>query len=179
LQRIKQVNGTKYEGIENENLSIPPQILSGENASIPMLGTVSMGSASISIGEMMITIKQLFRGKNRGQIITGSLEDCGSKIKLFACLRGDRSFTCEVQTKPDNKVQKSNSFDDFDVPANGNNEDNYISDLVRDLSFKIAYNLSKDTISAKTLLGFKYHTEALASYQQFRMTFETIVYCKT
>jgi len=85
LQRIKQINNTEYDGIENEILYMPTQILKGETASIPQLGTVGTGSASVSIGELMITIKQLFRG-NRGQIITGSLENCGSKIKLVGLL---------------------------------------------------------------------------------------------
>jgi hypothetical protein len=167
LQRITQINGTKYEGIENEKLSIPPQILSGETASIPQLGTISTGSASISIGEMMITIKQLFRGGNRGKsvkIITGCLEDCGSKIKLIACSRGDKPCTCEAQKKTDIEI-KRNSSDDFDISKNGNKENTSISDLVRDLSFEIAYTLSKESISAKTSLGFKHFTEALANYQ--------------
>jgi tetratricopeptide (TPR) repeat protein len=172
LQRIKQINNTKYVGIENEKLDVPPQILNGEKASIPQLGTVGTGSASISLGEMMITIKQLIRGGNRGQIITGSLEDCGSKIKLVACLRGDKSCTWEVETQIGKKVQ-SNSIDEFDISTNENEVDNFISDPIRDLSFKIAYNLSQDRISAKTLLGFKYYTEALASYQQYMITHET------
>jgi hypothetical protein len=101
LQRINQISGAKYQGIENEKLSIPPQILSGEKASIPQLGTVGTGSASVSIGEMMTTIKQLFQGGNRGKIITGSLEDCGSKIRLIACLRGDKPYACEAQIETD------------------------------------------------------------------------------
>jgi hypothetical protein len=117
-------NNTEYDGIENEKLDIPPQILKGETASIPQLGTIGTGSASVSIGELMITIKQLFRG-NRGQIITGSLENCGSKIKLVACLRGDNSYTCEVQAQ-NSKDVLNNSLGGLNIATHENKEDNFI-----------------------------------------------------
>lgn len=173
LQRIKCINDDKYEGIQNEDLRMPPQKLSGETDSISQIGTISMGPASISIGEMMITIKKLFRRGFSRQIIAGNLEDCGPRIKIVACLKGDKSCTCEVQTKANSEAVRGNSLDDFDIPPNKGIENNSISDLVRDLSFKIAYNLSKDSISTKTLMGFKHCTEALANYKQYMNTKET------
>ena len=168
LQRIKHINSTKYEGIENESLERFPEF-TGENTSIPQLGTVGIGSASVSIGELMVTIKRLFRGNNYQSVISGNLDNYGSKIKLVACIKGNQSCTWEVQVQSD-KVTQRTSLDDFDRVSQDGEESGFISDLIRDLSFRIAYTLSQESISAKTLLGFKYYTEALDSYQQYTIT---------
>lgn len=216
LQRIIQINSAKYEGIKNEKLRIPPTILTDENASLPNIGTIGVGSASISIGELILTIKHLFPGSNHRQVITGCLENCGSKIRLVACVIGDKTYAWEVQAQNEDEVQ-SDSNDDFDKMTGGNKQDVLVSDLVRELSFKIVYDISQssmkadtrlkkairlleklretarisqamkllqeeldeeesptqESISSKTMSGFKYYTEALSNYQQYMLTHET------
>jgi tetratricopeptide (TPR) repeat protein len=216
LQRIKQIHSAKYEGIKNEKLRIPPTILTDEKASLPSIGTIGIGSASISIGELILTIKHLFPGSNHRQMITGCLEDCGSKIKLTACVLGDKTYAWEVQAQKEDEVQ-SDSTDDFDEMTGGNKQEVLVSDLVRGLSFKIVYDISQgsmkadtrlkkairpleelhetarisqamkllqeeldeeegtaqESISSKTMSGFKYYTEALGNYQQYMLTYET------
>jgi tetratricopeptide (TPR) repeat protein len=169
LKRIEYISNTEYEGIENEKLDKFTQNITGEKTLIPPLGTVGIGSASISIGELLIAIKKLFRGSSYRQIINGSLDNCGSKLRLVACLMGNQSCTWVVQAQNDKKTQ-SDSIDDFDRAPQDDNKDGFISDIVRDLSFRIAYILSQKSISAKTLLGFKHYTEALDNYQQYILT---------
>jgi tetratricopeptide (TPR) repeat protein len=164
LQRIKHINNKEYkvvefEKIEFENLEKIPKNFAGENTSVPQLGTVDIGSASFSIGELMSTIKRLYLGDNYRQILKGSIDNDGSKIKLVAFLMGNQSYTWEVQ-------------EDLKIESQGDNQYSNISDLVRDLSFRIAYDLSHESISAKTLLGFRYYTEALDNYQQYILTLQ-------
>lgn len=154
LQRIKQINDFKHPGIKNEDLKIPSQILTGESASIPQIGTIGISSATISIGELIYTFKQLLPGSSHKQVVTGCLEDYGSKIKLVIHAKGKKNFTCEAETD----VQKIRIKEDA------------ISDLIRELSLKMVYHLSNESMSAGTLLGFKYYTQALGNYQQYMLT---------
>lgn len=105
----KIINKTTYERIENktepETFSVVSLVIDREKGipmlstpsvmpitsmttSIPSLGTISMGSATISIGELMLTIKRICRGYDYRQVITGSLQRYGSEISLVACLVG-------------------------------------------------------------------------------------------
>lgn len=191
LMRIGYINSTQYEGIENldkisQIMTVEtPQRITPEEGTIssfipaksitvgeplfPQIGTIPLGSASVSIGELMLTIKNFFRGPDYKPTINGSIYTLGSKsskIKLVACLNGSQSCTWEVYT--DNEI-KNDCIDDFD---RSKEDDGYglISDLVRDLSFRIFYDLAHVSISAKTLLGFKYYTEALDNYRQYILT---------
>lgn len=84
LQRISQISNKEYEGIKPEKLILPTMIqVTSENTSIPQLGTISMGPASVSIGEMMVTLKNLCRGSNHGPLISGSLQRYGSDVRGF------------------------------------------------------------------------------------------------
>jgi TolB-like protein len=177
LNRIKYITsieskGMEDYGIENEVIRIRSEILRGENTSIPQIGTVGIGSASISLGELMNIIKLFFQGNNHGQVIAGSIERCGSKIKLTACLKGGESCIWEVQVE-NNKKKQTNIIDELDREVESNNQEDFISTLVRDLSFKIVYHLSRNEISAKTISGFKYFIEALDGYQQYKATHDT------
>jgi tetratricopeptide (TPR) repeat protein len=186
LMRIGYINSTRYEGIENlDKISQittveTPQRITPEEGTIssfipaksitvgeplfPQIGTIPLGSASVSIGELMLTIKKFFRESNYKPTINGSIYTFGSKTKLVACLNGSQSCTWEVYT--DNEI-KNDRIDDFDKMSKEDDEYSLISDLVRDLSFRIFYDLARVSISAKTLLGFKYYTEALDNYRQY------------
>jgi len=190
LYRIKHITSTEYEGIENERTKICGEkitgesalgtvnlgpssssiSITGENASMPQIGTIGLGSSSISIGELMTTIKQMWRGRDGGsQVIKGSLEKHGSKIKLVACLMGSNPCAWTTQTQTVKKLQRD-YIDDFDKVTESPKEDIFIHDLVRDLSFEIAFHLSQKDIAAKTVAGFRCHTEALDNFQQYVAT---------
>ena len=190
LQRIKHITSTEYEGIENESTKISGEKITGENAlgtvnlgpsssstsitgeKMPQIGTIGLGPSSISIGELMTTIKQMWRGRDGGsQVITGSLEKHGSNIKLVACLMGSNPCAWTAQTQTIKRLQRDFA-DDFDRVTESPKEDIFIHDLVRDLSFEIAFHLSQKYIAAKTVVGFRCHTEALDNYQQYVATRE-------
>ena len=190
LQRIKHITSTGYEGIENERTKICGEKITGENAlgtvnlgpsssstsitgeKMPQIGTIGLGPSTISIGELMTTIKQILRGRDGGsQVITGSLEKHGSNIKLVACLMGSNPCAWTTQTQTVKKLQRD-FIDDFDRVTESPKEDIFIHDLVRDLSFEIAYHLSQKDIAAKTVTGFRCYTDALDNYQQYVATRE-------
>ncbi|MCX6677939.1 MAG: hypothetical protein NTU95_08360 [Methanothrix sp.] len=115
--------GSKGSAIDK--VIIPEISISDEKTTIPQLGTVGIGNASVSIGKLMSTVKYLFRGS--GKKITGSLEKNGSNIKLIACLSGNTAGSWEVQIK--NNMRANESMD-FDKKAESDKENNLISDLV-------------------------------------------------
>jgi tetratricopeptide (TPR) repeat protein len=140
MQRIEHILNNPYKTIESEVLILPTLKLESETTTIPQLGTAGIGSTSISIGELLNTVRGL---TNRA--ITGTLQKYRSEIFITASL-----------TKPSCawEVHKAS-------------EEDCIPELVRDLSYKIVYDLSKGSISARTWEGFKYYSEALNSFGQY------------
>jgi hypothetical protein len=172
LQRIKRINSTLYEGIETENVIIPSAAPTGETATIPQLGTIGAGSTSISIGDLLTTIQRLASSNPE---ITCSLQEYGSVISLTACLarppRRPQSNGLSNKSAPEIELARGHVWK---VQKQITHE--HIPELVKDLSFKIAYclsnYLSEGSISAKTWLAFKHYTEALNSYGQYKRTGE-------
>lgn len=185
LQRINQIISIENDEIEYEitnedssNHMFHPAIIninvemSGpENAEIAQIGKIDLGPSSVSIGELIVIIKQLYKNCNRGgQIINGNLETCGQNIKLVTCLTGNKSYAWTVQTLNNKKLRKD-STDEFDKEIKGISGDiSTIQGLIRDLSFNIFFRLSKESIGAKTIQGFRYYIEALDNYQQYLIT---------
>ncbi len=167
-QSIKNQSSTiGSKGSSRDKVIIPEISISDEKTSIPQLGTVGIGNASVSIGELMSTVKYIFCGS--GKKITGSLEKNGSHMKLIACLSGNPAGSWVVQKKTN---VKANETMDFDKKAESDKENYLISDLVKSLSYEIAYHLFREHIFTKTMIGFRYYTEALDSYKKYAETNE-------
>jgi tetratricopeptide (TPR) repeat protein len=163
LQRIEQINkieirpihepmGAPIKGFISEKSGYIPSsaITSGNLAySLPNLGTVGLGTNSISINQLLIALKILWPFGETGQIITGALQKYGSTTNLIAFLEhNDVLLSWEV----------SNEIDDENIP-----------DLVRDISYKIIKDLVPDD-HIKSWLTFKYFTEAIYHYHEYRTT---------
>ncbi len=122
--------------------------------SLDKMGSVGIGSNTVSIGQLLIALKRICPGCNPGRVITGSMQTYGSVIRLVVCLEHHEVYTWEVNRKI--------------------KEEDQVSDLIRDLAFKIAYDLLKEedprNTLANTWVGFKYFTEALYSYDQYMLT---------
>lgn len=118
------------------------------------IGSIGAGSNTISIGHLLIVLKGICPGCSPGRVITGTMQTYGSVIRLVACLEHQEVCTWEINRRIEEEEQ--------------------VSDLIRDLAFKIAYDLLKEedpqNTLANTWLGFKYFTEALYSYYQYTLT---------
>ncbi len=163
LQRILNVHSHKFEGISvtAENLRIPAIVPRSETLdySIADMGTVGNGSTTLSIGSLIVTFKRLCPGSEPVPILTGSLGCFGSLIELAACLEGRKIQAWEVRQGP---------------KAGGPALEDCIPGLIRDLSFKIAFDLaladSNLGVSAKTWRGFMHFTKALEAYYNYTQT---------
>jgi hypothetical protein len=163
LQRILKVHRHEFEGISvtAENLSIPVIVPKSETLdySIAEMGTIGNGSSSLSIGSLIVAFKRLCPGSEPVPILTGSLGCFGTTIELAACLEGRKNQAWEVRQGP-----KAGE------PA----LEECIPGLIRDLSFKIAFDLAladpNKGVSAKTWRGFMHFTEALEAYYDYTQT---------
>ena len=163
LQRILKVHSHEFEGIsiKAENLSIPEIMPKSETLdySIADIGTLGNGSTTLSIGSLIVAFKRLCPGSEPVPIITGSLGSFGSLIELAACLEGRKIQAWEVRQSPK-----------ADEPVS----EECIPNLIRDLSFKIAFDLaladSNMVDSAKTWRGFMHFTKAWEEYYNYTKT---------
>ncbi len=139
-----------YRKIGKERLSPIPL---GPETDISDLGSVVLGSTSFSIGQLLRIFKQICLGNDPGTVISGSLQKHGSVITLVAIM--EQKFTKAWEVHRNIKSYNENIYD--------------ISSMITELAFKIHFDQSVKHISAKSWLGLKYYTEALDSYQQYKL----------
>ena len=158
LQRIIQIHDkdrhredlSGFVPVESEKMDLPffapTRSITSENLSynIVNIGDIGTGSISIPVGQLMLALKGIWPWGNTGQIITGSLQKYGSTISLTACLEHQNVCALEVHSR---------------------GKDKQIPNLVRELSFQIAHELSPG--STKNWLGLKYFTNSLEAYYNY------------
>jgi tetratricopeptide (TPR) repeat protein len=125
--------------------------------SISQIGTLGAVGASISIGNMLLSMKE-FLG-HRANTITCSLQRYNSSIVLIAILEDHRA--------------SHGGIDTFDEEADISSEEK-IPSLINDLAFMIALDLSKRNAQYKgndlypqTWLAFKYLTYGRDAYNNY------------
>ena len=128
--------------------------------SISQIGTVGVEGTSISIGNMLLSIKE-FLG-NRANTITCSLQKYNSTIIIVALL--------EDQTKTKRDIMT------FEVKNNTSNAEQ-IPNLINDLAFQISLALSKrgtqqkeDDLYPQNWQTFKYLTQGRDAYNSYLIT---------
>lgn len=157
LSRIRKINYLEFEAIsfESDTLSdpmgsrnvgwsdkpLPTLINSGEKTGAPKLiplrstlesnvadiGSVTIGSATLSLGSIIMAFKRICPGGSCISIMTGSLQIYGNVILIIASLEKSEVYTWEVRRN----IEKKKS------PA-----DQLIPSMIRDLSYKIYYDLA-------------------------------------
>jgi tetratricopeptide (TPR) repeat protein len=163
LQRILKAHDHEFEDISVtvEKLRIPAIVPRSETLdySIADMGTVGNGSTTLSIGSLIVAFKRMCPGSEPVPILTGSLGCFGTTIELAACLEGRKIQAWEVRHGP-----KAGE------PA----LEECIPGLIKDLSFKIAFDQGKADsnmdVSSKTWRGFMHFTEALEAYYDYTQT---------
>ncbi|NYT01984.1 MAG: hypothetical protein GKC10_04415 [Methanosarcinales archaeon] len=134
LQRIRDVHNFdfgSYSLVETERLSLPDLVPKTETLdySIADMGTLNLGSFSLSTGQLVLTIKRLCPGTDPVPVISGSLQWYGSLAAITATLEGKTTRTWQVTRK---------------IREEGPGKDEHIPALIRDLSFKIAHDYPQE-----------------------------------
>jgi len=165
LIRIEKTHGTKYD---DSNLQMilgqsPPIFPTEESLGIQRsvvpkativeysmadIGNIDIGTNSIEIGKLITAFQCLCPYSEPVARIRGSLQRYDSNIVLVALLE-------------DSKVQSW----ELRQPIDRNGE--HLHEMINNLSFMIARDLPKSSVSAKTWEGLKYCTEALEDYSQY------------
>jgi hypothetical protein len=121
----------------------------------PEIGTIDMGIASFSIGDILNIIRKLT--KNEAKSIHGSLQKYGSEIFLISSL--------------------SSSDVVWDLrEVSNNNYGEMIVKLVNDLSYRIYYDLyvcQTTKVFIRSWQSFKYYTDALGNFVKYTQTNNT------
>jgi tetratricopeptide (TPR) repeat protein len=116
------------------------------------MGTIDIGSNSLSLGKLIIAFKNICPGSRPVTIIRGSLQRYGSNLFMVAVLEGSDVQSWMVRQ-----------------PLERNNGE-MLHEMIRNLSFMIAHDLPQSNVSAKTWEGLKYYTEALNAYYQYKLS---------
>lgn len=164
LLRIDRIKKMTYEGvapIESENIYFPTLMPSSENVSseIAKIGTLEAGTASIPLGQILISLKKMWPWGTNSKVISGCLQKFGSSTSLIACLEHQNM-----------KIWESRKITDCKKLG-----DEIIPDLARDLAFMIVHELSgelttEEKITSKTWQGFQHFFEALDAYHTYSLT---------
>lgn len=108
--------------------------------------SVSGGQITVSIDQILILLKKISGHSER--LITGSIQEYGSTIALIAWMGIPKIKTWEVKRE---------------------SKDANIQDMVCELAFKIARDITEKDIKAKTWRGLKFYTEALNEYNRYNI----------
>jgi hypothetical protein len=108
--------------------------------------TISGGTITMSVDQILAFLKKI--SGHSGRIITGSIQEYGSTIFLVAWMDTTKKGAWKVRQ---------------------NTEETSIPNMLSDLAFKIAWDITKNDIKAKTWRGLKFYTEALDEYNLYKL----------
>lgn len=154
-EKLKKIDA---EMIHAQNETLPKIDPKSESLTYNMaeLGTITAGPIGLSIGQILMVLRQLSPFAYPGNIIKGSLHQFGSDICLVATLgpksgpKGNSSWVIRRSFK-DKKIEHEKIFE-----------------LISDLSYQIAYEFVTDDIH-NNWLTFKYFTEARLAYYRYSL----------
>jgi tetratricopeptide (TPR) repeat protein len=153
LREIKRIHEKhRYLPIVSEKTTDINMATSNESLlyEVSSFGTITLGSISLSLGQLLIFLKQLFPYANTGRVLTGSLQKYGSSYAIVATM----------------VYPKDKSTEDIHTWIVDSKDETQIIILVKELAFKIAKDLSYNP-KAKTWKAFRHFTDALDAFDQY------------
>jgi tetratricopeptide (TPR) repeat protein len=151
LDRISAVQRTPIADIPGERLRSSPVEPKPEtiDSSLANVGSINLGQASISVGQLLIALKRMLPLRNRGTTISGSVQQYGGRIQLVATVRRGRLMdTCMAG-------------------GAAGDDDTAILALVPELAYRIHFALAGRRMAARTWELLRCFTEARAAYQRY------------
>jgi len=151
LNRIANVQRVCIMDIPGERLRTDPIRPHPEtvDASLANVGSVNMGQATISIGQILITLKRLWPIGGRGTTISGSLQRYGKTVQLVATIQRHKSTNTTM-------VSRDLADDDSVIVA-----------MVAELAYRIHHMLAGRRMEAGTWEILQCFTEARAAYLRY------------
>ena len=143
LQRIADIHSLTIPGIQSERLgTVAPDSPGTEQLReiISNAMTIGLGQTTFSVGRFLVMLKELWPFGASDTILTGSIHRYGSELHIVAHLKSRRVYAWEV----------SRDTQDFGS----------LTDMIEDLSYQIARDISQVTINAQTWEGLKCLTKA-------------------
>jgi tetratricopeptide (TPR) repeat protein len=153
LDRISSVQNTPIADIPGERLRTDPVQPKPEtvDTSLANVGSINVGHATISIGQVLIAVKRMLPARGRGTTITGSVQRYGSTLQIVATVQRGRLMNSVM-------VEGDAATPDDDGP---------ILTLVPELAYRIHFALARDRMAAGTWQLLRSFTEARAAYQRY------------
>jgi tetratricopeptide (TPR) repeat protein len=151
LDRIAKVQNTPIADIPGERLRTDPIQPMPEtvDSSLANVGSINVGQATISIGQLLIALKRMLRVGSAGTAISGSVQRYGKRVQIVAIVR------------------RSHQSDAVMVSGETAGDDEPILELVPDLAYRIHFALAGPRMAAGTWELLKCFTEARAAYQRY------------
>jgi tetratricopeptide (TPR) repeat protein len=173
LQNIKEINGESLEtpgfeimgsDLQTKSENMPSLSLEATkfNYMIKDLGSVGFGGTSISLGHLILSIKQ-FLGNSR-PVLSGSIQRSGSELNIIAILNNPKISKGIIAWE----IRK-------DISNNTTAED--IHEMVENLSFQIATTINKKKDSKNSSQRWetlKYCTLSRDAYNDYNITNDII-----
>ena len=165
LQDIKEINNKKIWSptFQYDYGPRTPSISLGANSidyRINELGSVGVGGTSLSLGQLVLSIKQFFH--NNAPILTGCIQRSESELRIVAVLSDPREgFKAWEVCK--NLAEKDNNITEENIPI-----------MIEDLSFQIVTSLINEQTpyrkNPQTWEAFKYLTMSRKAYNSYNST---------
>jgi hypothetical protein len=164
---INQEKNKQFDGSEKKRIALPNVYHSSENLAYNVSSVnISGGPITISAGQMLLLFRKI--SGHPVDTITGSIQKYGSTINLVAWMGGHKIGAWDV--KRDLVSRTLIQVDDYDISEESETGD--IQDMVRELAFRIAREISVEDITAKTWIGLKFYTGALDEYNLYKAKHE-------
>lgn len=132
--------------------------------SISQIGNVGMGGTTLSLGQIILSLKELTH--HQGRTITGSLQKYGSNLSLVAIL-----------SDPDSDREKIKAWEvKQNLPKDNSSIEEFIPGMVEDLAFQIDHDINKeenqrqDKLYPQTWQAYKYASLGLEAYRAYNAT---------
>jgi tetratricopeptide (TPR) repeat protein len=174
LERIRQIHKLlKYEDEKDINLPSSlarkidigklPYVQDNPEEKLAGIGTVELEKTTFQLGPILLALRHWWPFGGVNTVIRGSIQTYPSNVcivRLVARLNQIREITTWEVTRPyQNNIGVKTQKSDL------------ITEMIRELAFKIVHSLlTPDNISSKTWESFRYYTEAIACYHQYKQS---------
>jgi len=132
----------------DNSITLPPFAPSSMNLAYNISSSITVGGGSITFSADQILVLAKKISGHFASIITGSIQEYGPTIVLIAWMGTPKKAAWKVERN----IAEAN-----------------IPDMVGDLAFMIASDVTKQSIGTKTWRGLKSYTHALDVYYQYKL----------
>jgi len=167
LEDIKEINGKSVpiQSVHKHNQRSFPIIdispihfyANSIDSKIAELGTISAGGTSLSLGQLLLSIKE-FIGTKKIHVITGCIQRSGSKLHIAAVF----------DDLPIGGIVTGDMSDIF--PNNGYDAENIIDDLAFEIAIKLINQEGNSGNNPQTWEAFKSLTMSKKAYARYNAT---------